>query len=203
MARTKDPQLEQRRRAQIMDTVYRLLVEGSHRSLTLARVAEETGVSKGMVTYYFHTKDELITRTIQRFLDTHVALLQAAVRTEGTAEQRLRNLIEVSLSSRELLEMKLRFQTEVWSFAKEVPQAYDAIRGSYVRFREECHTMLDVGIAEGYVTVPDADWIYLLLHALFDGIAVQLVMDPSLDLAETRERVLRLVDGILTGSSQG
>ena len=203
MARTKDPELEQRRKAQIMDAVFRLLVEGSHTSVTLDRVAREVGVSKGMVTYYFDSKEQLITQTIARFLDAHVAMLLAAVRTEGPVEPRLRNLINVSLASRDVLTQKLRFQTEVWSYAKEVPETFEAIRESYVRFRHECETLLDVGIEEGYVTAPDADWIYLLLHALFDGIAFQLVLDPSLDLDATRERVLRLVDVLLTAPAEG
>jgi TetR/AcrR family transcriptional regulator, fatty acid metabolism regulator protein len=202
MARTKDPKLEERRRSQIMDAVFRLLVEGSHRSLTLERVAVETGVSKGMVTYYFESKEQLITRTIERFLAMHEAMLQAAARGEGPVEPRLRNLIAVSLSSRENLEQKLRFQAEVWSFAKEVPEAYEAVRRSYVRFRRECESLIEVGIEEGYVTVPDARWVYLLLHSLFDGIAFQIVLDPDIDIEEARERVLRLIDGLLTGTTE-
>ncbi len=203
MAKSKDPALEKRRKAHIIETVHRLLVEGSHRTLTLDAVARHAGVSKGMVTYYFKTKDRLVAETIDCFLDRQSQMLQAIVRAPGPARARLERLIEAALPSGEELERQIHFQSEVWSFAKEVPAAREAIRASYLRFRQACKAMLAVGIEEGYVTAPDAEWIYLVLHALVDGLSVQIALDPSLDAAEVRGRVLDLMDDLLSGRLEG
>jgi len=197
MAKTKNPELEQRRREQITDTVARLLVVESHRSLTLDRVAREAGVSKGMVTYYFDSKDRLIIAAIERFLEQQQLVLQTIVREPLPAAERLARLIAVALPEREILEAQVQLQLEVWSFAKTNPEAAEQVRRSYVQFRQTCEEMIAVGVAEGYVTASDSRWIYLVLHALVDGMSMQLAMDRSLDVAETRARVFELVESLL------
>jgi hypothetical protein len=37
----------------------------------------------------------------------------------------------------------------------------------------------------------------LLLHAILDGMSFQLAIDDQLDVAEVRERLLALIDGML------
>jgi TetR/AcrR family fatty acid metabolism transcriptional regulator len=198
MPRTKDPELERARRVQIMTTVALCLAAGSHRSLTLDRVAKLAGVSKGMVTYYFKTKDRLICEAMQHFLESQVERMLAIVREDRPLRDRLESLLAVCLPSRDEVAQELNFQTEVWSYGKENPDALKAIHSAYRRFREACREMVDVGVAEGYVTAPDAQWLYVLLHALIDGVSFQIVLDESLDVAEVRARVLRLIDTVFS-----
>jgi TetR/AcrR family fatty acid metabolism transcriptional regulator len=198
MPRIKDPKLEQKRREQIMATVYLCLAAGSHRAMTLERVAQLAGVSKGMVNYYFKTKNQLIVSTIEHFLQQHTEQLLSIVHMDLPIRDRLERLIEEALPSRDHVDSVLRFQTEVWSYGKEHPEAFEAIQASYVRFRQAAQTMVDVGVAEGYVQATEGKWIYLLLHGLIDGMSFQIVMDPSLDLVEVRARILKLIDDVIT-----
>ena len=96
------------------------------------------------------------------------------------------------------IEQQLRFQSEVWSYAKQAPEAEEVVRRSFQHFRQACETMLEVGVAEGLVTTGDPRWAYLLLHALIDGLTVHLVLDPDLDLAQARAQVLKLMQGLLS-----
>ncbi|MCA9671212.1 MAG: TetR family transcriptional regulator C-terminal domain-containing protein [Myxococcales bacterium] len=198
MPRIKDPALEEQRRAQIMATVYTCLAEGSHRALTLDAVARQAGVSKGMVTYYFPSKDRLIIETIEHWLKMQQRLMLEIVREPLPVRERLERLLEAVLPSRDAVRSELSFQTEVWSFAKDHPEALQALHQAYLGFRHACSDMIEVGRDEGYVTAADASWIYLLMHALIDGIAFQLVLDPDLDLAELRQRLLQLIDRLVT-----
>jgi len=198
MAKTKNPELKRERKAQIIETVGRLLAEGSHGALTLDRVAKETGVSKGMVTYYFASKDQLVTEAIGTFLDAQVGLVRDIIRQDRPIKDRLTALIEMALADREILGWRLRFQVEVWSYAKDSPEVLEAVRSSYVEFRRELLAMLELNVEEGYVTVPDAQWIHLLLYSLIDGLSIQLALDPTLDLEDVRRRTLGLMEGILT-----
>ncbi len=198
MVKTKNPELEKRRRTQIMESVCRLLAEGSHRALTLRAVADDAGVSKGMVTYYFDSKDQLIAEAITHFLDQQLGLVRGIIRVEAPIQERMRMLIDTALPERDVLEWRLRFQIEVWSFAKGLPETLDSVRAQYVEFRRDCEEMLQAGIDEGYVTVKDAQWIYLLLYSVVDGLGFQLVLDPELDVSAVRERVIALFDQLLT-----
>ena len=196
MSRPKDPKLEQQRRVHIMAAVALCLSEGSHSSLTLDKVAKVAGVSKGMVTYYFKTKDRLILESMQLFLEQELERLVGIVQEERPMRERIERLLEAALPSRDEVCAEVAFQTEVWSYAKQNPEAQEAMKTLYLRFREACRSMVDVGIAEGYVTAPDAHWLYLLIHALIDGVSFQIVFDEDLDVAEIRERILHLIDTV-------
>ncbi len=198
MARKRDPELEKQRRAQIMRTVFGLLVEGSHRALTLDAVAREAGISKGVVTYWFKSKDALIVSTIRHFIDVQMALLEAVMRSPRDARERLRLMVEAAFPSREEVERQLRFQVEVWSFAKGRPEALDAVRESYRAQRAALLELLQAGTTEGYVTNPDVDDLQLLIQALTDGMSLQIALDPELDIDAIKGRLLDLIDRALT-----
>lgn len=197
MARTKDPELEQRRRLQILATTRRLLIEGSHATLTLDRVAAEAGVSKGMLTYYFASKEQLVTEAMHQFLREQELMLGAIAAVERPPRERLRMLVAAALPSREALDEELRMQIEVLSFAKQSPSTLAAVRRLYREFRRACEALLERGVREGAVTARDATQVYPLLHALIDGLSFQIVFDPDLDLDEVRERALAVVESLL------
>jgi TetR/AcrR family transcriptional regulator, transcriptional repressor of bet genes len=197
MARRKDPALEQRRRLLILTTVRRLLVEGSHATVTLDRVAAEAGVSKGMVTYYFGSKERLITETIAHYLHEQEAMLGAIARAEGSFRERLERLLEAALPSRRALEAELRLQGEVLSFAKESAQTLEAVRRLYRGFRRACEALVEVGIRDGSLAANQARGSYLLVHALVDGLSLQLALDPELDVADMRARAVATIERIL------
>jgi TetR/AcrR family fatty acid metabolism transcriptional regulator len=69
-ARDRDDQVELSPRAlALLRSAYRVITrQGSHR-LTLQDVADEAGVSKGMVLYYFQTKDNLFLTTMRYALE--------------------------------------------------------------------------------------------------------------------------------------
>ncbi|MCA9622836.1 MAG: TetR/AcrR family transcriptional regulator [Myxococcales bacterium] len=198
MAKTKNPELERERRQQIMLCCRRLLVAGSHRQLTLDAVAKEAGVSKGMLTYYFSSKDELLASTIEHFLSLQEVALGMIVADESRpVDERLRSLLEVGLPSREQVTDDVRFLVEVWSYAKDHPDTLETLRDTYGRFRNACLDLLRRGAEQGHVHAPDLAFVNVLLHALLDGLAFQLVLDPELDVASLRARVIALVESLL------
>ena len=197
MVKQKNPELEQRRKQHIVATCYELLSRESHGSVTLTRIAEEAGVSKGMLTYYFDSKDQLFVETIGYFLTLQVKAIGDLSSSDLTTEERLRQLVEAVLPGRAELEQEIRFMVEVWSFAKTRPDVLDKMRLAYLAFRSECAAMVERGVQEGVVSAADADWIHLVIHALLDGMSFQLVIDPELDVASVRQRLITLLERLL------
>ncbi len=202
VARIKDPKLEQRRREQIMRTTRELLTSGSFASLTLSRVAEKAGVSKGLLTYYFGSKDQLIIETIRQYHTEQSALLLGLVALPLPAEAKLRLMVDATLPSQHSVQEELKFQVEVWSFAKTRPEAIEAVQASYRHFRDACGQLLDQGIEDGSVVVADRDFTYRVLHALIDGLSFQLAVEPDIDMVALRGDTLRLFQHLL-GISEG
>jgi AcrR family transcriptional regulator len=78
-AREKQPISEQRQQvtAKLMDAAERLLYDVGYAGVTTRAVAEEAGVKHGLVHYYFGSMEELLTQTLERFVDQLAEALEA------------------------------------------------------------------------------------------------------------------------------
>lgn len=199
VVKTRDLALEQQRKQHIILTARRLLAEGSHAGVSLSSIAKEAGVSKGMLTYYFASKDELITATIADHLARQEELLIAVAADRTTSvRDRLERMLELALPSGERATDELRFIVEVWSYAKTRPSVMELVQIAYKRFRKHGQRLLAMGAREGYVTAKDHAWVNIAINALLDGLSFQLAVDRELDAADLRRRVLRIVDMLVT-----
>lgn len=202
MARPKNPALEAQRRAQLLDAVIELLAEGAYHAVTQDRVAERAGVSKGLLTYYYPEKDALFVEAIRRYHQREVDRLFALVALPGvSAGRKLELLIEAAFASPEAVEREIRFQVEVWSYAKDRPEARAALRETYIAFREACSRLLDAGREEGFVRTDDPEGAYRAIHALIDGISFQLALEPAQDLPALRRRLNAVIRAIIGAPS--
>ncbi len=84
-AREKQPISEQRQlvTARLMDAAERLLYDVGYAGVTTRAVAEEAGVKHGLVHYYFGSMDELLTQTLERFVDQLAEALEALYEDPG------------------------------------------------------------------------------------------------------------------------
>ena len=77
MRTRSDPSfIETQRREQIVEAAIAVLAQSGHRGLTFVRIAEEAGISPGLITYHFATKATLIqtlTQTLAERLDRAMA----------------------------------------------------------------------------------------------------------------------------------
>ncbi len=71
--------MEPIRRQQIIQAVLNLVAENGTQSITLDKVAEEAGVSKGVVTYYFDNKKKVILGAFNAFLQNYMNEINSLV----------------------------------------------------------------------------------------------------------------------------
>ncbi|MEM9692490.1 MAG: TetR/AcrR family transcriptional regulator [Myxococcota bacterium] len=188
MARRKDPVLEAKRRQQLLEATIAMLGEQPVHAITQARVAARAGVSKGMLTYYFATKDDLVVAAVRHYHARQQEQLALLVVATGLgAADKLRLLVEAAFPSLEEVRREVRFQSEIWSYAKDRPQAAEAVRQSYRRFREACATMLRAEGAHGLVRIPSPERMYPVIHAIIDGLSFQVAADAGMSLEQVRD----------------
>lgn len=82
----------QQRRHQIADSVVRMAAENGIEAVTLARAAEAAGVSKGMLQYYFSTRQELIRNAAQVINDRTFSSIEETLRSSAEEAPRQRLL---------------------------------------------------------------------------------------------------------------
>lgn len=196
MARTKNPEREAERRQEIVLAAFRLLATRSHQAMTLEAVAKELKGSKGAVAHYFKTKEALIAATMRAALEFQAQALLTIAELNAPLPERLQLLIEAALPDGALTRERVRFVTEVWSFAKTSAETATALRTATAHLHEVTRRLLEIGKAEGFITVERPERFVVPISALFDGLALHAA-HSEVDLGELRAQARESLERLL------
>ena len=82
------------RRAQIVEAAIETLAEVGYAHASLARIAARLGISKGVISYHFAGKDDLIAEIVSQVLQRAWAYIQPRIEARTTGPEMLRAYIE-------------------------------------------------------------------------------------------------------------
>lgn len=185
---------EEARRAQIIGCAIEALAEVGFGGASLAEIARRAGVSKGVVSYYFDGKDDLL---------GHV-LLDVYTRAGAAIAERIAGDEDPSAVVRGYIEANLEFLGEhPADVAAVVEVASNARRpdGS-LRFAPQgedpvlahLEQLLRDGQASGDFADFDARSLAILIRGAIDTASGRLVTDPAFDLARYTRQLVSLVE---------
>jgi TetR/AcrR family transcriptional regulator, fatty acid metabolism regulator protein len=89
--------IERARRAQIIECAINTIAELGYNNASLAEIAKRAGVSKGVISYHFAGKRELIEQIVATVLETASAEMLPRIFAEHNAARMLRAYIESNL----------------------------------------------------------------------------------------------------------
>jgi AcrR family transcriptional regulator len=161
---------------------------------TFDHVAREAGVSRGLLHYYFGTKERLLVEVVRRDCDIRMGLLSEAFAASSSAD----DLIGAMVHSLEDLVaddpgfIALIFELFTTSRHNEelAPEMSELMR----RTREHLAGLLEAKAAEGVITLAaPAEAIATVVFSLADGLALRMLADPELDKRATIEATVLAV----------
>src|SRR5579862_2845084 len=85
------------RRAQIVEAAIETVAEVGYANASLARIAVRLGISKGVISYHFAGKDDLIAEIVTQVLQRARAYMQPRIDAQTTGPEMLRTYIESNL----------------------------------------------------------------------------------------------------------
>ena len=179
------------RRQQLIDATIGSIAKRGFAETTLALVAAEAGLSRGIVNFHFTSKKALLEETLQHLAAEYQGTWQAAVRRAGAAPaERLQALMladfDPAVCSRKKIAVWVAFLGE----AKSRP-TYMTLCGARDQERLDAITELCRALmAEDHGCDRDAEAVAAGLAALGDGLYVDLLIAPK---AFTRERARQTV----------
>ena len=88
--------VEQFRRKQVMVAVIAVIADHGIESLTMDKVAKQANVSKGVVTYYFQNKKDLLLQSFRFFLQRYNRIIEDFVHKNMSAMEMMDLVIQVS-----------------------------------------------------------------------------------------------------------
>ena len=85
------------RRAQIVEAAIETVAEVGYANASLSRIAVRLGISKGVISYHFAGKDDLIAEIVSQVLQRARAYMQPRIEAQTTGPEMLRAYIESNL----------------------------------------------------------------------------------------------------------
>jgi TetR/AcrR family transcriptional regulator, fatty acid metabolism regulator protein len=178
-----------KRRDQLVECAIDAIVEVGFQHTSVAEVARRAGVSKGVVTYHFPAKDELISAVVGDVLTTMVTYLEPRLRgaePEAFPERYLRAYVAawagfLRTNSRPVIALVRIFN----SFRDESGKPDAALRAALdARARDVSllTQILALGQAKGTLGAFSAPVMAATVKAVMDDLMLQVAADPELDL---------------------
>ena len=109
--RTKEDVVEEFRKQTICDAAMRVVARKGIRSVTVQDIADEAGVAKGTIYIYFHSRDEILARSMDGATEQLLEKLAAACRScrsfRDLLERRVRTQLQHFEENRDFFRMYL------------------------------------------------------------------------------------------------
>jgi TetR/AcrR family fatty acid metabolism transcriptional regulator len=90
--------IETARRAQIVAAAIDTIAEVGYAGASFARIAERVGISRGLISYHFAGKDDLIKQVVHEAAEEAKAYINPRILAESTGPRTLRAYIESNLA---------------------------------------------------------------------------------------------------------
>jgi AcrR family transcriptional regulator len=151
---------------------------------TFEHVAREAGVSRGLLHYYFGTKEALLVEVVRRDTEHRIARLDEPLGAASSAEEILQILVADLQDS---IDNEPGFWVlifELFTAGRRNPDIQREVGVLFDRTRAHVAEIFRVKEHEGVLKLRyDADAVVGLLVALADGIALQMLSNPEGDHA--------------------
>jgi AcrR family transcriptional regulator len=179
MTTTRRTQQERRDQAEaaLLTAAAELVVEQGVRSLTLARVGERAGYSRGIVTHHFGAKQALVERLARATQAGFVPGLDDL----PPGLDRLLRLIDGYLGELGRIGVFNRAFLLLWAEAATQPDLAPIFRERDTAFRADLSDDVEAGIADGTIDpgVSPAE-VAIAIVGQLRGIALQRLLDPEI-----------------------
>lgn len=167
------------RRSQIVAAARSLVAEGGLEALTIGALEKRLDFTRGVITYHFRDKDEIVTAVLDSAVEEIDSATFAHVRSSGSFQDRVRVVLTTKvrgfLSHGEARAILVSF----WSRIPADARAAEQNARLHAAWREQALTLVRAGQAAGAFdpSVP-ADAVAALMVGTVLGIVVQAAFDP-------------------------
>jgi AcrR family transcriptional regulator len=198
-AAAKTRQLTGERAQRIVDAMRASVALRGAAGSTFDHVAREAGVSRGLLHYYFHTKERLLVEVVRRDTDIRLSTLDEALADAHTADDFIEALVR---SLEDMVEHDPGFVTlvfELFTAAQRNEEIRAEVAELYRRTREHVAELLEAKQREGVLKLHDEpEAVAVALFALGDGMSMRMLIEPERDFAATLRAGITCARALLT-----
>jgi AcrR family transcriptional regulator len=181
-AATKERELSGDKAKRIVDAMRTSVAQRGAAGSTFEHVAREAGVSRGLLHYYFGTKERLLVEVVRRDAELRIDRLDEMLAKAKTVD----DVLDVLVSSlMDMIDNEPGFFLllyELFSAGRRNPDIQREVGQLFERTRSHVAEVLQAKHSEGVISLRfEAEAIVSYLFALGDGFALQALSDPDRD----------------------
>jgi AcrR family transcriptional regulator len=183
----------------IIDAMRRSVARRGTTGSTFDHVSREAGVSRGLLHYYFGTKEQLLVEAVRRDAELRIERLEERLSTATTADDFIDLMAE---NLQETLREDPDFVTlvfELFTLARrneDIAVEYAALTR---RTREQLARMLAAAQEQGILRLhAEPEAVAESLFSLGDGLALRMLTEPDRDFTLTIRAGITAVRALLT-----
>jgi len=183
----------------IVEAMRRSVARRGTAGSTFDHVSREAGVSRGLLHYYFGTKEQLLVEAARRDCELRMEVLEHQLAGAQTADDFIdlmaQNLQETVREDPEFVTLVF----ELFMLSRRNEDIATEYRGLMQRMRGQVAAMLALAQGEGILRLhAEPEAVADVLFSLGDGLALRMLADPDRDFSATVHAGIVAVRALLT-----
>ncbi len=182
------------RRSQLTRAAYNVVSKKGYYNFTIKDISKESGLSTGLVHYYFKNKQDLMLNLIREMNKNLKKYLNNGLSRSEDPVEKLK--IYVTQAFELVMNEKNYFYVFI-DFLSQVNRS-ERMRKANIRliesYREECSRILQEGVEKGIFKEIDIKYVTTIIISLIQGMIIQYVIDnDAFEYSEYTKRVLEQI----------
>jgi AcrR family transcriptional regulator len=187
------------RAQRIVESMRRSVARRGSAGSTFDHVAREAGVSRGLLHYYFKTKEQLLAEVVRRECDVRLARLEEQLAGARSADDFVDVLVvglhEMVRRDPDLVTLVF----ELFTLSRRNPEIAAEFADLQRRSREHVAAVLAAKQSEGVLTLrAEPEAVADVLFSLGDGLALRMLAEPDVDFGPSVDAAVVAVHTLLT-----
>jgi AcrR family transcriptional regulator len=183
----------------IIDAMRRSVAQRGTAASTFDHVSREAGVSRGLLHYYFGTKEQLLAEAVRRDCELRLERLEAQLSTAKTANDFIalmaQNLHETIADEPDFVTLVF----ELFTLSRRNADIAVEYAGLMRSTREHVAGMLAAAQREGVLRLhAEPEAVAEVLFSLGDGLALRMLSEPERDFKQTIHAGIDCARALLT-----
>jgi AcrR family transcriptional regulator len=183
----------------IVDAMRSSVAQRGTAGSTFDHVSREAGVSRGLLHYYFGTKEQLLVEAARRDCELRMERLEHQLATAKTTDDFIdlmaQNLQDTVREDPDLVTLLF----ELFTLSRRNTEIAVEYAGLMQRTREQVARMLTLAQSEGILKLhAEPEAVAEVLFSLGDGFALRMLTEPDRDFTSTIEAGIACARALLT-----
>ncbi len=177
---TPRPDVSEARKNQILDAALQVFARRGFHKARMDDIAQESGLSKGALYWYFRSKDALIEALVDKLFTREIRNLERLASSRNRpVPDRLRELSRNVLKSLDQWKPVLPVLYEFYALATRPGPVRSALQRYYRYYLATLTKLIAEGIARGELRTVDPNIMAMIFMVQFEGLMLLWVIDPE------------------------